>query len=139
MSSDTLLKSFFHTERTGRHKDFIHFLLFGRIFVFQNQKVHHFFPFRLTFVITSARRLCFRYGLSVRLSVCPSVPLSVCPSVCVQDNSKTTGRIFLKFGRHVGIDKSKRYGYELRDMAKRYGSDMAYVAVLPCLILFLLK
>ena len=42
-------------------------------------------------------------------SVCPSVLLSVCPSVCVQDNSKTTRRIFLKFGRHVGIDKSKRW------------------------------
>ena len=41
---------------------------------------------------------------SVRLS-CPSVRLSV----CVQDNSKTTRRIFLKFGRHVGIDKSKRW------------------------------
>ena len=39
--------------------------------------------------------------------VCPSV--RVRPSVCVQDNSKTTGRIFLKFGRHVGIVKSKRW------------------------------
>ena len=41
--------------------------------------------------------------------VCPSVCLSVRVSVCVQDNSKTTGRIFLKFGRHVGIVKSKRW------------------------------
>ena len=47
--------------------------------------------------------------VTVCLSVCPCVRLSVCPSVCVQDNSKTTGRIFLKFGRHVGIDKSKRW------------------------------
>ena len=46
----------------------------------------------------------FSLRLSVRVSVCPSVRVSVCPSVCVQDNSKTTGRIFLKFGRHMGID-----------------------------------
>ena len=45
--------------------------------------------------------------------VCPSV----CPSVfcpCVRPSvfkitKKTTRRIFLKFGRHVGIDKSKRW------------------------------
>ena len=46
---------------------------------------------------------------SVRVSVCPCVPESVCPSECDQDNSKTAGRIFLKFGRHVGIVKSKRW------------------------------
>ena len=50
------------------------------------------------------RRLCFRLGLSVRLFVCFFV--------CEQDNSKTYGRILIKFSGYIRNGKRKKWFWE---------------------------